>query len=164
MQRTITDKEVTRRANLLFTALELLWEEPNKEMVREEFMDLLKTAPSAVNICSSLTQNNVIQLVGRGRKKSVIKYVGIAPNPVVCKKIVEYAVEKARNWNTKHKAVQRSNKTMTVQEAATTIVKPGPLHYNQFLKELSILKERYKLTVSNAEIEITVKVSSLANV
>jgi len=164
MQRTITDKEITKRANLLFTALELLWAEPNREMVREDFMDLLKTAPSATNISSSLSHHNIIKLVARGRNKGIIQYVGIAPNPVVCKKVVEYAVERARSWNTKHKATQRNNKTMTVQEAAATIVKPGPLQYTQFLKELSILKERYKMTVSNAEIEITVKVSSLANV
>ena len=164
MNRTITDKEITRRANLLFTALELLWDEPNKEMVRGDFMELLKSAPSAINISSSLTHHNITEVISRGSSKGVIKYVGIAPNLAICKKVVEFAVDKARNWNTKHKAVKRSNKTMTVQEAAATIVKPGPLHYNQFLKELSILKERYKMTVSNADIEITVRVSSCANV
>jgi len=164
MNKNINTKEVNRRSEILLLALQLLWEEPEKTMTTTGFQELLKGIPSIPTILTSLNHNGLTESISRGRSKGLLKYVGVEPNPVIAKKCVEYAVERARNWSAKNKAVQRSNKTMTVQEAAATIVKPGPLHYNQFLKELSILKERYKLTVPSAEIEINVKVSSVANV
>ena len=164
MSKEIVPREIERRAELLFIALELLYDEPERQMLHKEFIGLLKTAPNSVPICASLVKHDIITVNLNGRQPAIVKYIGIAPNHLVCKKVVEQAVKDLRQFNIKHRAKKVNNKVSTVAELSAVQVKPAPLHYDAFLREIKILKERYKLTVPNAEIEVSVKVSSLANV
>jgi hypothetical protein len=162
--KTITGKEITKRSELLLTALQLLREEPNMEMSNKDFTELLKTGPNAALVSGTLARHHIISIVINGRKPSTVKYTGIEPNLMICKKVIEDSIERSRNFNVKNKAKIISNKVQSAKELTEIKVKPAPLHYESFLREIKVLKERYKMTVPNAEIEVVVRVSSNATV
>jgi hypothetical protein len=127
---------------------------------------------SGRQLYASLIRHNIISGTKRGSKERFVHYCGIEPNIVAAKKIVEDVIELGRQWNKAHqeryadkRGVAKGTATVSVQHSKDTVVdkepaKLTPLHYNSFLKEIAILKERYALTVPNAHIEINVRVPS----
>jgi hypothetical protein len=167
--KRVTEKTILKRAEALYNVLKVLHEKEGKKMHKEEFMKLLKKSTNAGQNYSALVKHNIISGSQRGKRESYVHYSGMEPNIVACKKIIEYVVELGREWNRrfqeKHGGKRNVTSTATVEHKHVTAVvdkepKLAPLHYNNFLKEIAILKERYALTVPNAHIEINVRVSS----
>lgn len=174
--RKITEKTILKRAEALYRILTILYERDNKKMNKDDFMKHMVKLSSGRQVYSTLVRFNIISGTKRGSRERFVHYCGLAPNIVACKKVVEDVIEQGRQWNRTFQEKKQGNSsdthsetknaTATVQHTHThTIVdkepaKVGALHYNAFLKEITILKERYAMTVPNAHIEINIRVSS----
>lgn len=165
----IGPEEIKRRAEQLLTVLELVYSNPDKTTTYGELVKLMSDMPRAIALMKELFKTSILTK-GKGRLKpeTAVKYTGIEPVYIVAKKIVVSVIEEGRSWNEKQRKEGSRSPHRAAVEAAVidTSVdnKAIPLQYNNFLKELQTLKQRYKLTVPNAHIEITVKVSSTITV
>lgn len=166
----IGPEEIKRRAEQLLTVLELVYNNPDKSTTYGELTNLMVGMSRAPELMKELFKTNILHKKGLNRPETVVKYTGIEPVYIVAKKIVVSVVEQGRSWNNKQRTEgSRSahSKTLEAKVMESNLGpgdKVGPLQYNSFLKELDLLKKRYKQTVPNAHIEITVKVSSTVTV
>jgi hypothetical protein len=164
----ITQEEIAKRANHLLTALILVYESDNKTITYGELIKLVEGIPSHKVVLSELFNTHILSKPsGKGKEDTPVKYTGIEPVFIVAKKIIVEVIEKGRGWVETNRIKRNKNKEKDIISTAIATIpaeKMVPLHYNNLLKEIAVLKERYKLTVPNAHVEIIVKISSATTV
>lgn len=167
----IGPEEIKRRAEQLLTVLELVYNNPDRSVEYGTLKKLILETPRGSAVLTELFKTNILHRSSgpKNRDNSIIKYTGIEPVFIVAKKIIVSVVEQGRVWNNKQvtegsRSGHRKTLEAMVMESNLAGDKLAPLQYNNFLKELDLLKQRYKKTVPNAQIEITVKVSSTVTV
>lgn len=176
----ISHEQIQQRAQKLLNIFEKMYCTSNKIATYGGLKEDLEGLPSlSITMTELFNQRVIVRDVPTATNKkmtdkTLVKYIGAEPSLQLFVTIIEIVLEKGRKWGETYKekhgerSIKNTTHPMNVRQAVAVVnsvsTKLVRLHYPDLLKELAVLKERYRLTVPNADIEITIKVSSTASI